>query len=54
MEQVLKVCEIENWFNPYKQHSIDHGYSIRMRHLMPKPVNVEKLRRAMLDELLED
>ena len=54
MEQVLGNVKIDNWFNSYKRHSIEHGYNIRMRHLLPKPVNTEKLRRAMLDELFED
>lgn len=54
MEQLLKDCKVENWFNQYKHSGIDHGYSIHMRHLLPKPVNAEKLRHAMLDELLED
>ena len=54
MEQLLKVCKVEKWFNPFRQCGIDHGYSIQMRRLLPRPVNTEKLRRAMLDELFED
>ena len=54
MEQLLKDTKIEHWFNPFRQCGIDHGYSVHMRHLLPRPMNTEKLRRAMLDELFED